>query len=106
MLGLWVGFGMTTSILRTCNGEFLPTQKETQAHVFESSYTDSFHSALHLCSDLWYLPSASPAVSIDLGLVQGGSVSSPLAALARLGTNNVTLSFMAGFTQDLNFTIV
>jgi hypothetical protein len=39
-------------------------------------------------------------------LVQGGTVSSPLAAAARLGTNNLTLSFMAGFTQDLNFTVV
>jgi hypothetical protein len=57
--------------------------------------------------DLWYLPSPSNIVTVELFLpISGTAVSSPLLATARLGVQNFTLNAPAGFSKDVTFNVV
>jgi hypothetical protein len=58
------------------------------------------------CNDLFYLTSPAGVVTVELAPALFSTVVSPLAASTRQGTNNLTLGWTAGFTQDLNFSVI
>jgi hypothetical protein len=58
-------------------------------------------------NDLWWMPSPAPVVTVELTVFSSlETLRSPLLALSRVGTNNVSLGWPRAFTQDLNFSII
>jgi hypothetical protein len=62
--------------------------------------------ALFLSSDLWLILSPAAVVTVETSIAVAATFVSPLAALTRLGTNNISLGTIGGFSQDLNFSVV
>jgi hypothetical protein len=59
-----------------------------------------------ICSDLFWMPSPSPVLTVLLTPTSGSILPASVFALASAGQNNVTLGRRFAFTQDLNFTVL
>jgi hypothetical protein len=57
-------------------------------------------------TELWYVPSPAPTTIVEFTPGLGTTLNSPLNALLRNGTNNVTLNLVTKAPLDLNWTIM
>jgi hypothetical protein len=104
----WGAGGYTSSENNYCNGQ---QQFEMRGlwGTFCVLLTQLRGCCCYSCStmlpftDLWYMPSPAPTVTLSLTIAAGATLISPLSAPIRVGTNLVTMGWRVGNLMDLTW---